>query len=531
MVTVTGTAIGGSCVSEVHCHECGRTWPDGATYCGACGARLAGGGADPAPRDDHTTGSGGRPRWFVIAAVLVVVVAGAGAATLTPTSPPDEAAMADDEDVVVPDRDDLQDPDARQRDGGAPPVTCEREGEEVGCVSWIRRLDSASSAPDLHSWRFTIASDLMLAQGAQTIVAVSRSTGQVVWRNDVDVGAGPAGGPWALGDEVVAIQAQQEVRALSLTDGDVRWTVDGARLAFSHGDDPGGAIYTVQVEDGQQILAAHDGDGTERWRHAVAEPRATPRDRPQPWLPVEVTAVGPVVFVVRDGPTHALHTIALDREDGTEHWRRVDSRPLHASRDVAVMRDVDREVTEDGNSVTVSESPARVVGLDVTDGSERWRHEAGAYREFGLVGDVAVLRGDDGLTGVRLGTGEPLWHRETARDERLVSVIRGWGSTLGDLRRVVTFVPAERRVVARDPATGEVLWQTELEPLVGHVVAVDGAILGWVNDSTFVHLDPATGRVRGTITTEPEGRPWPLAHDVLAYPEAGWVVRVELPDA
>lgn len=285
-------------------------------------------------------------------------------------------------------------------------------------------------------------------------------------------------------------------------------------------------MFTVQPDDGASVLVAHEADGAVRWRHPVPE-----LDVATGVFPLRVTELGPVAFVVSDGPAHDLSTTALDNGDGTERWRRSDSRPLRVSGDVAVMLDVDRDVDEqpDG-SVRVSESPVAMVGLDVTDGTEQWRRQVtGQHREFGILDDVLVTREADGLTGVDLATGEQLWHRSVAGNERVINATTPWGPAVSQQRRVLSFMPHERAVLARDRATGEVLWQTQLDQLVGHVSTVDDAILARVTDATVVQLEPATGQVRGTITTESDGRPRFLAQDVVVDPETGWVVLVDLP--
>lgn len=514
-------------MAQVHCNECGRSWDEEAAFCGACGSRLGRPRLSPSGQTRRSTGAGGHRRWLVAGMVLAVVVAGAGTAALTGPSTSDETAGGDD-DVVVPGRDDLQDPDGRQRDRG-PSVTCERRGEKTGCVSWMRRLASASPAPDLHSWRIEITDERILARDAETIVALSRDSGQVAWRKDFDPTEGPAGGPWVVTDSVAAVQTGTAVRALSLTDGSQLWTVDDTHTVLPRQHAESDTIYTARLDDGWSVLAAHEVDGSVRWRHRVMEQApAGPLPRPG-----EVADAGSTALVLTEDSTHDLSTIALDRDDGTRRWQRQDSRLLHVSEDVAVMMDVDRDVDEqqDG-SVTISESPEAVVGLDVTDGTERWRTEAaGQHQEYGIVGDVLVTRGAGELTGVDLATGERRWERDVAADERLVNTTTPYGPSASQHDRLFSFVPHEQRVLARHPATGEIVWQTRLDnQLIGHVSTVQGAVVARRNQATLVQLDPTTGSVRGTMTTEFADRPLLVTHDVLVDREDGWVARIDFPD-
>lgn len=514
-------------MTEVHCDECGRSWDEKAAFCGACGGRLDRPRLHPSVQTRRFTGAGDRGRWLVVGIVLVVVVAGAGTTALTGPSTSDDAAGGDD-DVVVPGRDELQDPDGRQEERG-PSVTCERRGEKTGCVSWVRRLASASPAPDLHSWRIEITDERILARDAETIVALSRDSGQVAWRKDFDPTEGPPGGPWVVSGAVAAVQMGEAVRALSLIDGSELWTVDDTRTVLLRQHAESGTIYTARLEGGRSVLTAHEADGTVRWRHRVME-RASTGPPPRPG---EVTEAGSTALVISRDSAHGLSTIALDRDDGSRRWQRRDSRPLRVSEGVAVMMDVDRDVDEqqDG-SVTISESPAAVVGLDVTDGTERWRTEAaGRHQEYGIVGGVLVTRGTGDLTGLDLATGERRWQRDVAADERLVDPTTPYGPSASQHARLFSFVPREQRVLARDPGTGEIVWQTQLDDqLIGRVSTVQGAVVARRNQATVVQLDPTTGSVRGTMTTESDGRPRLISHDVVVDRRDGWVARIDLPD-
>lgn len=503
------------------CPTCGQSWGDKATFCGACGDRLPGAPArstapahDPAPRRDRTHG-----RWVAAGAVVLVLLV-AGAAALVGGSGPARDAGGDDE-VAVPDRQDLQEVEGGQ--AATPPrVACEREGEPVDCVRWMRRLVSANPTRDRHPWWVEVAPGRILARDAETLVALSRSTGDVAWRHELDAREGS--GPWSIGDEVVMMQAGQATRALALSDGSERWSQEGTQITFSNQHDRSGTIHTLQIDDDRSVLASRRSDGTVRWRHTIGE-----IDEPRRRFPHEVTELGPLAFLTLDGPENELVLVALDDRDGTERWRRVDSRPLHVSGGVAVMMDVDRDVQENGGSTTVSESPSDVVGLDVTDGRERWRHDGGGQLQFGIQGDVMVTMGTDGLTGFDTATGEQRWRTATHEDEQLLHPASWWGGPSPPGDSVLSFVPRESLVVARDPATGRTRWRTQLDQLVGHVWRVEGAVIAQADEGTFIHLDPASGDVRGTVTVKSDGQPVLVAGDVLLDPETGWVVGIDLP--
>ena len=486
-------------------------------------------------RGDPSAGSTGRHRWLVATMVVTVAVIGAGTATLSRSSPSNVATTGDVD--VVPDDQDLPDPVGRQQ-APRPRVTCEREGAPVECVAWSRPLAPDGSDAGWHAGRVAVTSDHVLVRAPGTIMALSRTSGQVAWQTELDRG----GGPVAVAGEVVAVQTGQEVHAFSRIDGSRRWSVDDAHIAVQGRDDPPGRIYTVQGDGAATDLVAHGADGTPRWRHTIAteDPAARRGDAHPGLVRVAVTEADPVTFVVPDHPHHDLVTIAVDPDDGTERWRRADSRPVHAAGDVAVVLDVDRDVREDDNSVTVSESPSAVVGLDASTGTERWRRDGlDDGLAFEIVDDVLVMLAAGELIGIDLATGEDLWRSPVAADERLITSSTAWRPSVSQHRHVVSFTPRERRVLARDPATGEILWQTQLADLATRVSKVDDAILATrsgsrsddgerVDQTTVTHLAPDTGQARGIVTTESGGRPWFVSPDVLVDPESGWVVRIEL---
>lgn len=453
------------------------------------------------------------------AVVLVALVAGA-AAFVGGSGGPSREDGGDDE-VAVPDDQDLQDVSGEQ--AAIPPrVMCERDGETVDCVRWMRRLVSASPAPD-HPWWLEVTPRRILARDAETLVALSRSTGDVAWRHELDARRGL--GHWSIGDEVVTLEAGLATRALALSDGRERWSQDGTQLAYSNWRDRSGTIHTVQVDDGRSVLASRRTDGTVRWRHTIEDV-----DEPRHRFPLEVTELGPLAFLTLDGREHELVTVALDGSDGSERWRRLDSRPLHASAEVVIVMEVDRDVQENGDSVSVSESPSDVVGLDVTDGRERWRHEsAGGQPQFAIEEDILVTMGPDGMTGFDTVTGEQRWHATTHQHERLLHPASWWGDPSPPGDSILSFVPRESLVVARDPRTGRTLWRTQLDQLVGHVSQVEGAVIAQAGEGTFIHLDPASGEVRGTVIVESDGQPMLAAGNVLVDQDGGWVVGIDLP--
>lgn len=442
---------------------------------------------------------------------------GVGVATLADSSPAGSVAAPDDAEVLVPEDEELQEADDRQVP--RPQVACERAGVPVDCVAWMRRLAPAGlpHAPNVEWVEAT--PDRVVVQRVGGLVALSRATGHVAWRTDPAAGMSLVGRPWMVSGGVIAGGTEQGVHALSLDDGREQWAVEQASLAGTAWGGRPQAIHTVRVVDGRSVLAAHDAEGAVRWTHTFAE-----ADQVRHRHALHET--GPLVFVVASGPEHQLQTTALSRDDGRERWRRTDSRPLHATDGTAVMLDVDRDVRGEDGGVTISESPATLLGLDATDGTERWRYDIAAnHVMWEIVDDVLLVRDDDGLTGVDLATGEQLWNQDVAEDEWLLRAATFERAT-GHDRHLVSFVDGDRRVVARDPATGETLWQTSLEQHVQGVRIVDGEVVARVNGTTVVLIDPATGEVRGTVTMD--GEPELVASDVLVDRDAGWAVGLDL---
>lgn len=375
----------------------------------------------------------------------------------------------------------------------------------------------------MHAWPVRVTSERVVSVDHDTIRALSRESGEVQWHRVFDDSLES----WHLvGDVGILSTRDGRTHALSIDDGAELWSVEGGRHLAAHRAGPDAVHLLTDVAGGPPVLAAHaPQNGSVQWEYELPE-----RDDDIGFQP-QIAQAGPLTLLTLDAPRN-LDLLALDREDGTERWRRRDSRPFHASDGVVVVVEIERIVDEEGGSLSISESLTALVGVDATDGTERWRQELHeeAPHPMELVDDILVMADDGEMTAFDLATGEERWHVRGHENEHPVSTAPWWWGEESRVTDVLLgVVPQESLVVARDAGTGELRWRTQLDRPIGDVTMVDGVVTVRTTQDSYVQLNAASGAMMGTVTVDGSELPMFVAGDVLVDQRSGWLVAIDLP--
>ncbi|MEF8869493.1 MAG: PQQ-binding-like beta-propeller repeat protein [Haloarculaceae archaeon] len=351
-----------------------------------------------------------------------------------------------------------------------------------GAERWRHRVDGTISTPPA-SGGATVA----VGRSSGAVLAVDTETGERRWRASVgtEVGLAPA-----VGDAAVYVGAGSRLVALEEGNGSERWTfgtahpiaappvpVDGAVcLATLDGDAESGRTGTAPPgADGTptptaadvrwlaaDVVAVSPGDGSERWR---AEETARYSFTSGPPASLPLAAAGDRVFLVVGD-----ELIAYDAATGGTVW----------------------SVTADAVTPAVADGVVSTgrVGVDVSDGSVRWRFRTGGGigASPAVVGNTAYVGSDDQyLYALAANAGTVDWAVPTDGMVRASPVVGDdavyVGTTNGSL-------------YAFDRADGTERWRAGIGGQVQSPALDDGTLYVGTFSRTLFALDAADGSER-----------------------------------
>jgi outer membrane protein assembly factor BamB len=353
--------------------------------------------------------------------------------------------------------------------------------EEYGCGDrWLAIMDDPSS------------SELLLAAGECSFLAVDPRTATVLWRRELagqaplpllgdrtvhfgdmafDVTTGtslwqnPAvePGPMALAGDVLYVVGRQKTRMVDAERGTMLWQTPTIHQGTPYPID--GALYVIG-EKGTWAIDAHSGGQV--W-HSPLD-----REGTRPWLCCAPPASFGEALVVNEvyGSVRAL-----DVRTGKPRWQASWLVGHDVEAGVAyVWRD------EPGRTVELdAREPLQMLALDVLDGQERWAYPAvdaaGTYAAPRLItwGVEPLIQGRTvyalDLAGriVALDTrdGTPRWASEPVID---VEIWRGNHFQRTNQTLIIGSDVDSSPLVGLDASTGQVLWRRE--DLAGYLTAV-----------------------------------------------------------
>ena len=286
-------------------------------------------------------------------------------------------------------------------------------------------------------------------------------------------------GPPVLADDTRVVVAERDgaLTALDSATGTPLWQslppVGEARTGVLAGD-----TVLIVTRDGRGeagVVAALDGDaGRARW----TAPAATD---------AEIHASGDLAIVV--GPDHLLR---LDLRTGEERWRWPTSAPGGPA------------LVPGSIAAPVVASGSELVSLDASSGSVRWSASVPRLRGAALAGPgrLVAVAGDGRMVGLDALTGSVDWDVRLAFNDR--SAVRIHGAP--GLALVAIDSPGTRggartsRLVAIDPATGEVRWvhlylsRTDRQGV--QLTPTAALLVGTTSPGTVAALDLDSGLVR-----------------------------------
>jgi polyvinyl alcohol dehydrogenase (cytochrome) len=366
---------------------------------------------------------------------------------------------------------------------------------------------SVNGAPAAVGKRVTV-----LSQGG--LVALDAGNGQEVWKRDDIKGTSS---PTVRGGVLYAFAGDTTLWAVNADDGSDRWKVkaDDQRFAtgFSSPVVAGDAV-VVGLASIEEVAARENAtfrggvvafdrrNGKELWRYRTAEP---PDNGVGVWSTVSVDVAARTVFATTGnnytesaGPT-SDSVIALDLGTGQVRWIR-----QVTAGDVFTVPNARSQDSDFGTNPVLFEA----------DVSGARRKLLGAGQKSGL---FSVLDRD---------TGEIVWQRQVSDGSALIGGVFNNGAYDGrsiivagnngppgpgvdPLGRPRTHTVGTALLVALDPATGDVRWQTDLPAWVWAPVTLTDRVAFVAVDRELRTFDTRTGKqlssleTEGTITSAP----------------------------
>lgn len=440
------------------CHDCERSWPRSARYCGRCGRHIhnqGGSAAGPGPARAGTAARRTGPRWLLAAGAFTILGSVGLLTTLVPTLLTD-TTTATDHGVRVPPPGpaggvEVLVPQVPSAAGTEVQPTCLRSSRAGGpCGPTLTQASARATATPLHSsavllivggelsrvdlpegdvaWRTTVfepagdvrvhaSDDDVVVTHNREVARIDAQTGDVRWISDVGT-TGPRVAPraWVVDDDVLTLDAAGMLSALDGATGAIRWSSAGMSteaVITPHG---------LLVAQRGTLGLWHPQSDQPRWSRSGAS-LATLR------LPSGVRAVSPVRLLatrelvdVADGRTVPIPhggpsavrmlgelTLVLrwpgngpDLEitaigpGGDVAWQQTD---------LPVACCLAESVFTAGSQIAIGSSTGSSVVLDRDDGSIRgWLERDGATLA-GVAGDLVVWRDDLGIVGTDRASG------------------------------------------------------------------------------------------------------------------------------
>jgi polyvinyl alcohol dehydrogenase (cytochrome) len=363
------------------------------------------------------------------------------------------------------------------------------------------------------------------------------------------------GAPAAVGKRVTVL-SQSGLVALDAGNGQEVWKRDDIK-GTSSPTVRGGVLYAFAGDT--TLWAVNADDGSDRWKVKADDQRfATGFSSPVVAGDAVVVGLASIEEVAaRENATFRGGVVAFDRRNGKELWRYRTAEP--PDNGVGVWSTVSVDVAArtvfatTGNNYTESAGPTSdsVIALDLGTGQVRWIRQVTAGDVFTVpnarsqdsdFGTNPVLFEAD-VNGARrklLGagqksglfsvldrdTGEIVWQRQVSDGSALIGGVFNNGAYDGrsiivagnngppgpgvdPLGRPRTHTVGTALLVALDPATGDVRWQTDLPAWVWAPVTLTDRVAFVAVDRELRTFDTRTGKqlssleTEGTITSAP----------------------------
>ncbi|UVE16787.1 outer membrane protein assembly factor BamB [Pseudomonas sp. LS44] len=237
------------------------------------------------------------------------------------------------------------------------------------------------------------------------VVAMNRTSGDVLWKQDLDL---PVSGAVGAGSGLVLLGTLRgEVVALDSASGEEKWR---ARVTSEVLAPPAtnGDVVIVQTQD-DRVIALDAATGTQRWVFDNTPAVLTLRGTSAPLVTSRLAIAG----------LSSGKVIALDTQRGLPVWEQRVAVPQGRS-ELDRIVDIDGGLLLSGNTLYVTSYQGRVAGLDLDSGRILWQREASSY--VGLaegVGSVYVSQASGTIESIDERSTSSLWSNDALARRQL----------------------------------------------------------------------------------------------------------------
>lgn len=422
-------------------------------------------------------------------------------------------------------------------------------------IAWETPLPGSGAFGNLSTTPLVFGDSIYIQDLSSNVTAISRSTGEILWRNELaSFVIGPNGVAVGWG-RLFAVEGTDDLVALDLADGTELWRVRLTRTA-TDGVDIQPTVFgrkvlasTVPVSlegiyagGDHGILQARDiDDGALAWEFDTIASDDLWGDSEVnsgggSWYPPSIDTDSGVIFwgvanpapfpgtpefpngTSRPGPNlYTNSVVALSQTDGDMAWYRQATPHDLYDRDLVHTLLVDTELGGRHYRVVVGTGKAgTVIGHELETGELLWETPVGRHEND----DLEEL---EGPTEMWPGTFGGVLTPPAAADGVVFVATLNAPTTLAPDRtayigsRIGT---AKGQVVAIDAANGEILWDVEVagDPTGGTTVVNDLVLTATFQGQIYA-LDRATGEVAHTIDAPGGINGWPaVVGDDLLWP-------------
>lgn len=314
---------------------------------------------------------------------------------------------------------------------------------------------------------------VFVMDGESSVTAVDAGTGAVIWKVNlkpegrepgsgilglplISTGGGAlsggfGGGVAVGGDRLFVSSGYRTMTALNVATGDVIWRQDVDVPIHGAPTVAGGRVFVIDIDN--QLLAFDVNTGEPSWAYrGIAEPARLMRAS-------SPAVTGDTVIA----PFSSGEVVALRASNGQQLWQQVLSRTSRTSA-LSEIRDIaGRPVISRGHVFAVSHSGV-LAAMELRSGQPRWQLPIAGVNAPLPAGDVVFVVSKAGeLTVVNRDTGQVYWTRDLNEGR-----VRKEGGFLGLMRRTVrpdwsgpllasnrlVFTNSDGELVALNPKTG-----------------------------------------------------------------------------
>lgn len=339
------------------------------------------------------------------------------------------------------------------------------------------------------SRRNRIVADPIVAGGrvftldsANTVTATG-TNGATLWQinlaPEADKADDASGGGIAYGDGTVFVTTGfGELVAISATTGSVLWR---QKFSIAVGGAPtvsGGQVYTVTRDGGAWAVSTRDG-------HILWAIPGTPAQAGVAGVSAPAVSSGTVVFPFASG-----QVIAAKVEDGAVLWDGFVAGE-RLGRAYAISGDLSGDPVIAGSRVYAGSASGRMTAFDLASGAPAWTAYDGAASPAVVAGgSVFMVNDENQLVRLDAQSGAVIWRVDLpyftkAKDKRRARIYAQYGPVLAGGRLIIA--STDGLIRAFDPASGNLMAQVELPDGAASAPVVAGGTLYVVSKSGELH--------------------------------------------